>query len=175
MPNPITDGQPINNNFDTFVSKENSDLKELLQGVLTSKFKGKSLADKTKLITCPDNILNGKDGLVLQILQKKAVPVYNLLATFGVVWVLDKVLPTATKEVAPLQLYLNLDKIKSLSNDTAFMALLNDPANDDAVIQKILKIMLPSNTMVGGKRTVKSKKYKKRTVKSKKRTVKSKK
>lgn len=169
MPNPITDGKPINANYATFVSKENADLKDLVRGVLVSKFKGKLAADKIKLITTPDSLLTGKDGLVLQILQNKAIPVYNLLAAFGVVWIVDKVLPTATKEVAPLQLYLNLDKIKLLTSDAAFMASLNDSANDDAVIEKVVSIMVPcAKPMAGGKRSLKQRKYKKRTLKSKK-------
>jgi len=166
MPNPITDGQPINPDYAPFVSKETADLKDLVREVLASKLNGKSVDDKKKLIISPDTILTGKNGLILQILQKKAVPVYNLLATFGVVWVIDRVLPIATKEVAPLQLYLNLDKIKLLTSDVEFMALLNDPVNDDAVIEKLLEIIIPcAKTTVGGKRTLKHRKNKKRTLK----------
>lgn len=168
MPNPITDGQPINEGYNAFISNEQSDLKHIIRSVLLSKFEEKLAADKIKLITTPDSLLTGKDGLVLQILQKKAVPVYNLLARFGVVWIVDKVLPTATKEVAPLQFYLNLDKIKLLTTDPEFMASFNDSAKENEIIEKLVAIMVPcAKPMVGGKRSLKQRKYKK-SLKSKK-------
>lgn len=164
--------------IDAFSSKETSDITDIVHRVIKGKIDKASVEQRIALINCPNKFLDGKDGFIMTVIMEKARPLYDFIASIGLVWAMARVIPVATENTAPLHIYLGLDKVKLLSLDPSFIEQLE--AGSDVAIDRIVECFLPmprnpispenvygsTRKQRGGKRGRKTSKQKKNLYKS---------
>ena len=135
--------------LDALCQTEYNDFIGIIRSVITKRFINKNSLKNNLLLTPQKFLLEGPDGLIMVLLEKKAVPVYNILYRMGLIGLVSNtILPLATEKMAILQILFGLDKIKLLYNDISFTELLTNPETNKTAIENRLIACIINNSFI---------------------------